>query len=275
MTLQKTNSIEKHIDESLSVQVSLTGLSFLVTNSTTSDVDYYFEHHFEARLAPEEILDQIEMVFSEHNELQYDFKEVTVIYATDLYSVVPTSLFDETKASEFLKFNSKILSNDFIATDNIETFSLTVVYVPFININNFFFDRFGSFQYYHSASILLRSLLNHEKNAIGTKIYIHVIEDAFDIVIIKNNTLQLCNTHRFKTPEDFIYYILFTLEQLDLNPETAELILCGNINEKDNTYKILYHYVRHISFFKPNKSEENLSEEELPHNNFLLKQMRQ
>jgi hypothetical protein len=273
MTLQRTNSIEKHIDERLSVQVSLTGLSFLMTKRSTSDVAFFFEHHFEARLAPEEILDQIEMLFLDHAELQQDFNEVTVIYATDLYSVVPSSLFDETKASEYLKFNSKILSNDFIATDQIDTYGLTVVYVPFININNFFFDRFGSFQYFHSTSILLRSLLNNEKNAIGTKTYIHVLKDTFDIAVIKKNALQLCNTHRFKTPEDFIYYILFTFEQLDLNPETAELVLCGNIDIEEETYKILYHYIRHISFFKSNSTIDDQLDGELPHNNYLLKQM--
>ncbi len=275
MTLQRTNSIEKHIDERLSVQVSLTGLSFLVTNSTTSNASYFHEHAFEARLAPEEILDQILMVFNEHNELQGDFNEVSVIYATDLYSIVPTTLFDESKASEYLKFNSKILSNDFIATDTLDTHSLTVVYVPFVNINNFFFDRYGSFQYFHSASILLRSLLNHEKNAISTKTYIHLLEDSFDIVVINKNALQLCNTHRFKTPEDFIYYILFTLEQLDLNPETTDLVLCGKINEEDETYKILYHYVRNVSFFKTNVSVEDHLESELPHSNYLIKQVMQ
>jgi len=275
MTLQRTKNIEKNIDERLSVQVSLTGLSFLVTNSTTSNVSYFYEHPFEARLAPEEILDQIEVVFGEHNELQHEFYEVRVVYATDLYSIIPSSLFDETKASEYLKFNSKILSNDFIATDVIDPYSLTVVYVPFININNFFFDRFGTFQYFHSASLLIRSILNHEKNAINTKTYIHVLEDSFDIIVIKKNALQLCNTHRFKTPEDFIYYVLFTLEQLDLNPETVELVLCGNIKEDDDNYKILYHYVRHVSFFNLMDSEGSILKSEYPHANYLLKQVMQ
>ena len=275
MTLQRTNSIEKHIDERLSVQVSLTGLSFLVTKLKTSDVAYFYEHQFGSRLAPEEILVQIDQVYNDHSELQNEFNDVTVIYATDLYSVVPSSLFDETKASEYLKFNSKILSNDFIASDVVDPYSLTVVYVPFININNFFFDRYGSFQYYHSASILLRSLLNHEKNAISSKTYIHVLEDTFDIVVINRNTLQLCNTHRFKTAEDFIYYILFTFEQLNLNPETVELVLCGNINKETDTYKILYHYVRNVSFFNSINTKENQLDDEIPHNNYLLKQMMQ
>jgi hypothetical protein len=275
MTLQRTNSVEKNIVERLSVQVSLTGLSFLVTDTSSSKPSYLLNHDFSARLAPEEILDEIEILFGENSQLQKPFSDVTLIYATDLYSVVPTTLFDETRASEYLKFNSKILSNDFLASDPIDPYGMTVVYVPFININNFFFDRFGSFQYYHSSSILIRSLLNLEKNSIGTKTYIHVSGDSFDIVVIKKNALQLCNTHRFKTPEDFIYYILFTFEQLELNPETVELVLCGNIDKDHDTYKILYHYVRHISFIDPDVHGYKQLNEELPHHNYLIKQMMQ
>ena len=32
-----------------------------------------------------------------------------------------------------------------------------VVYVPLVNVNNFIFDRFGSFEYKHSATIVLNT----------------------------------------------------------------------------------------------------------------------
>lgn len=271
MTLQKTNITEKYLDIRLSVQVSLTGLSFLVTKITSRNVVFIYEKRFESSNTPEELLDHIKQILSEHAELQLDFNDVTVIYATNLYSVVPTPLFDETKASDYLKFNSKILANDFIAYDVIEPNNITIVYVPFVNINNFFFDKYGSFQYFHSGTILLRSILNHEKNSINKKVYLHVLNDTFDIIIADNNSLELCNTHSFRTPEDFIYYILFTLEQLNLNPESIEIVLCGDINEEDDTYEILYHYIRHVSFFNSDHSLGYVFENELPHQNYLLK----
>jgi len=271
MTPQKTNNIEKNTNERLSVQVSLTGLSFLVTNLITSEIDFIFEKQFENTLTPEEILDLIIKITSDQKELQHEFSEVIVIYATNLYTVVPSSLFDETKASEYLKFNSKILANDFIAYDTIDPYQMTIVYVPFVNINNYFFDKYGSFQYYHSGTVLLKSILHHEKNSINIKVYLHILNDTFDIIIIKNNDLKLCNTHSYKTPEDFIYYILFTLEQLNLNPETIEIVLCGDIKEEDDIFKILYHYIRHISFFNPITPKMNSSDNELPHKNYLLK----
>ena len=47
---------------------------------------------------------------------------------------------------------------------------------------------------------------------------------------------------------DFIYYLLFTSEQLQLNPETLNLIFIGKIKSEDELYKIAYKYIRHVSF---------------------------
>jgi hypothetical protein len=50
-------------------------------------------------------------------------------------------------------------------------------------------------------------------------------------VIVKDKELLFCNTFTYETKEDFIYYILFTTEQLKLDPEDLDLILLGNIHE--------------------------------------------
>jgi len=57
----------------------------------------------------------------------------------------------------------------------------------------------------------------------------------------------LFNSFEYQTKEDFIYYILFTAEQLKLNPETFKLQLLGEISEESDLFKIAYRYIRNIS----------------------------
>ena len=66
------------------------------------------------------------------------------------------------------------------------------------------------------------------------------------------------NCFEFKTKEDFIYYILFTAEQLHLNPEEFELILLGDIEKESELYTILYQYIRTIKFYSPTKTHDIL-----------------
>lgn len=265
------NDIKKNIDFRLSVQITLTGLSFLVLNTDTQDVVFFSEKKQDSILSPEEILLNIKSVFSENESVIKKCNEVLVIYATELYTLVPTLLFDESKSSEYLKFNSKILSNDFVANDTVNNQNITVVYIPFTNINNYFFDEFGDFTYYHSTTLLLKLLLTKEKHSQTTKVFVHINQSHFDLIVIKKGNLLLCNSYNFKTPEDFIYYILFCFEQLKLNPDLIETVLCGAITEGDLLYKIAYKYIRNIIFYTEIESKIKCIETDKDHNNLLLK----
>jgi len=121
------------------------------------------------------------------------------------------------------------------------------VYVPLVNINNFIFERFGSFEYKHSATITLNRVLTLEKNSNSLKMYLNIEASHFEIIVVENNHLKFYNRFEYSTKEDFIYYLLFTAEQLQLNPEEFPAVLMGSVDENDDLYQIAYKYVRHVS----------------------------
>ena len=242
----KTNNISTSKYE-LSIQVNLSGLSFFVLNLETSEVDFLKALQFDKKQTPKTLLDKLTHSFNTFDELQNQFSKVTVIHDNELATLVPKALFDETNLVDYLKFNTKILKTDFITFDNVQVADLVVVYVPLININNFIFDRFGSFEYKHSASVLLNRVLTIEKNSKSLKMYINIEISHFEIITAANNTLKFYNRFDYNTKEDFIYYLLFTAEQLELNPEEFPVILMGAIDESDERYKIVYKYIRNVS----------------------------
>ena len=107
----------------------MNGLSFLVTNSDNREALFFVEKKLDHSTTPEELLMDIESTMFKNDILNTSFSEVTVIYSTPIYSLVPAPLFDETKASEYLKFNSKILANDYMAHDILEDYGIVVVRV--------------------------------------------------------------------------------------------------------------------------------------------------
>lgn len=264
---KKPNNINTDQPNRLSVQVTLTGLSFLVS-SLDGEVLFFSEKNFDTPLTPEELLLELTDAISEEEMLQGKFENVNLIYTTLNYTLVPGTLFDEDKASEYLKFNTKILGNDYISYDEIENQNTVIVYVPFVNINNYIFEKYGTFNYYHGCTLLVKDLVNIEKHSQSTKVYLHVLEDQFECIIFTNGKLQLCNSYTYKTAEDFIYYVLFCFEQLKLNPNEVETVLCGSITSESDLYDILYTYVRNVSFM--DRSLPQLADEQA-HQHYLLK----
>ncbi len=250
----------------------MNGLSFLVTNPDQEEAVFFMERALDYSTTPEELLLDIESILLQNELLNTSFAEVNVVYATTIYSLVPQTLFDETKASEYLKFNSKILANDYIAYDLIEHQDLVVVYVPFMNINNFFFEKYGSFSYYHSVSVMLKAILKEEKYSLP-KMYLHFQKNSFECIVLSNGELQLCNSFTFKTAEDFIYYALFCMEQLKLNPDTLPVILCGDIEKEDPNYTIAYTYIRNLEFLEFENTASKKLIADKPHHHFILKNL--
>jgi phosphoribosylformylglycinamidine (FGAM) synthase-like enzyme len=80
--------------------------------------------------------------------------------------------------------------------------------------------------------------------------FVNVDTKHFEIVIISDHKLLFYNSFKHKSKEDFIYYILFTAEQLKLNPEKFELMLFGNISKEHPYYKMAYKYVRNIALLE-------------------------
>jgi len=201
MTLNKQNNNTGLIaHQSLSVQLALTGHSFLITHTHTKEVLFFCETIFEQATTPEELLTHLTQKINDTPELNNNFDDVVLIHCNDMATNVPKSLFDPQKAAEYLKFNSKILATDFIAFDTVHTQDIITVYTPYVNVNNFFFDTYGSFSYYHATTKLLETILNSPIDITTPKVHVHVFKDSFTCIVSNNSKLQLCNTYSYKTP---------------------------------------------------------------------------
>ncbi|TPN89283.1 DUF3822 family protein [Aquimarina algicola] len=264
------NNIENNTLKILSIQISLNGLSFCVKEN--NQVIVIKQDNFGISLNPEQVLNKIKYTFQHDETLKGDFSSIEVIYQNDLYTIVPKSLFNENSVKEYLKYNIKILENDFVAYDEIHQHDIVSVYIPYANINNFFFENFGSFTYKHSSTILINNLATREKNNNTPIVFANINQKYFDLIIIKKGKLVLLNTYKYETKEDFLYYVMFATEQLKLNPEKFTLKFIGDLTKDSDLYTIAYKYIRNIEFEKASDSvhiSPNLSNFE-PHQHFVL-----
>lgn len=236
--------------KALSIQVSLNGLSFCVLNTDTNTIEFLTHRHSEKQLNPLDVMQLLKDTIEKEPTLHEEFKSVLVIHENELSSLVPKPLFNEDHLADYLKFNAKILKTDFIAYDELKLNDSVNVYVPYVNFNNYVYSKYGEFVYKHYSTVLIEKTLNLEKNATKSKMYVNVAANHFEIVVVEQGTLKLYNSFEYTTKEDFIYYILFTSEQLGLNPENFELIFTGDIDDKSDLYDITFKYVRFVSFAK-------------------------
>ncbi|MBL4723895.1 MAG: DUF3822 family protein [Lutibacter sp.] len=245
----------------LSIQLSLDGFSFCIYNSIQNEIGAFAVYEFESpATTPFNHLELVEQVFEKELLLQVQYENVIVIHCNNLVTQVPKPFFNKNNLANYLQNTIKILENDFITYDEMSNSEIVNIYIPFVNINNFLLDKYGTFEYKHSSTILIELILNSFKNAEGDFCFINVSNNSFEIVVLKNKTFELFNSFTFNTKEDFIYYILFTVEQLKLNPEEFKLIFSGEIEKESELYSIAYQYIRNVSFYNLNNFPAILSD---------------
>ena len=255
-------SITDKTYKKLAIQVSLNGLSFCVFDTLSTNPMVLQHIHFDSFQRSAKIEDLFASVFRENPELKLRYDEIVVIHSNNLSTFVPTALFDEEFLGSYLQYNTKVFETDFFTFDALDKYEMNNVYIPYVNMNNFFIDQYGSFDYKHANSILVGKLLDLSKNNEERKMFVHVNESHFEIIVVQNQKLHLFNSFEYKTPEDFIYYILFTAEQLQLNPEHFKLEFLGAIVESDEFYQIAYKYIRNVSLFDVSEYTNTFTEKE-------------
>jgi len=241
----------------LSIHISLNGLSFCIIDLISKEIDFLRTYSLSKNSTPKELLKTLKKGFKENDELRNSFSSVKIIHYNNLSTVVPEPLFDKKNALSYLKFNSKILQNDYVAYDRIFNNECVNVFIPYVNINNYIFKMFDSFVYNHYSSIILEKVKLNEKNTTTPSLYLNININHMEITYFVKNKLVFYNRFDFNTKEDVMYYLLFTIDQLKLNPEEIPVVITGNISEDDDNYKIIYKYIRNVSIFNSEINQEN------------------
>ena len=70
------------------------------------------------------------------------------------------------------------------------------------------------------------------------------------MLYFKNKKLLFFNSFDYKSKEDILYFLLFSLSELSLNPDNIHLVCCGLIDLDSELYGLLYTYIRNIELLE-------------------------
>ncbi len=251
----------------LSLQLSLDGLEYCVFDKDLVEIIFLKEYEFEKRpQTPEQLLENVKEIYTKDSLLSEKYESVHISHKNNLATLVPEALYDKDYKKEYLKYSVKVLESDSINVDKLHESDSKNIYIPFQNINTFLYNKYESFTYTHASSVLISSLLKYYRHNPYKQFFVNVSKNNLDILFLDQNKLQLFNSFLYYSKEDFLYYILFAMEQLSLNPDKQTLTFLGAIDMDSILYKLTYTYVRNIGFLKVENL--NVSEEfyqENPH----------
>ncbi len=245
----------KTSDYYLSLRFGKRSLAFTVFNP---DLKKYtiFDAYTYSDLDLNEDAEQIfKQLFAEKNWLELQFKKVFFLMDHALSTLIPPPLFIENNMQQYLAFNHPIEASRPTHFNNLKNAHVVDVFSLPATIDKLVKKKWPNAQLLHSSSVIIESLSINYKNKIGVNtLFLNLRDEGFDLVYFKNKKLHFYNFFRFHTKEDFIYFLLSAMEELELNPEEVELILSGNIDKSSILYEMIFRYIRSSKFIERNDS---------------------
>ena len=226
----------------VTIQHSLDGLSFVVFDTAENKfIALKHYHTTERNISLETLLLELQ----EKESLKFDdFKNVNILIDNNINTFVPKDYFQEDIKDDYLSLLNMKHSN--VLTDDIVEHNIVNVY----STNDDFNFLNNNIKIYHSSSILIKKLLKEFKDRNQeTRAFVNVKNNSYELIIISNDKLIFHNYFNFNTKEDFLYFILFTFDQLNIDNESIPLYFIGFIEEKSPIVELCSRYIRNIRFF--------------------------
>ncbi len=196
----------------------------------------------------ETVVELFDVLLKESKILLHKYKSVSCLLLNSQSTIVPTPLFQEADKQTYLKFNTTLDNQEEVLADDIKMLDAKNVFALPVALKNKLSSVYPTINYYHFSSVLIDSLLVQNKNKPNKKLVVYIQQGVFQTIVIEGKNLLFYNTFNYHTPEDFIYYLLFVCEQLQLNPETIETLLLGELEKSSAYYAIAYKYIRNLKF---------------------------
>lgn len=236
----------------LLLKLDETKLKFCITDDESGRCLFLEHISLDKSLSSTGRIGLLERIYDEHHFLKAGFwKSVKLVISSRHFTFIPAPLFDPNELESYLslstRFQPELDELAYYAHQNSEA-------VCAFSINRqlaqWFRETYPSIQvqFIHNTSPLIEGALHNTMPDLEKQLFLFADEDQLTGIVTYKGKLEFCNVFTFNSPEEFLYYVLWIMRELEMDPNSNNLILFGEVTEESPLYKKLYEYVRNIGF---------------------------
>jgi hypothetical protein len=243
-TFDKNQSHHYH----LSIQTGPNGLSFCLFDTVKSKF-IVFRHYPLNSGSPEEL----NCLLTTDELLKLSYKATSMLVTEGMSTLVPASLFDESSAETFYRFNlgeegdKKIYFNHLQETQAFNIFSCSPELLSKYNAH------FPSLKVFHRSSPFINHLVQESAKWHRLKCFVSIHDGILDIGLAQQKKLEFFNSFVYRENPDIVYHILNVLDQFKLSMNATDIFMSANIEKHDDLFEYLNNYLNQIKFIRPSE----------------------
>ena len=201
---------------------------------------------------PLQVAQQLQAILKDHPFLgKPGWQLVRVSVKNQNFTLIPETLFDKNAAEAYLQlncnldtFHEQVVTYQQAGLDAVNIFSVDKYLVS--TLQAIFPGNQVTFR--HQISVFISTLLHYSDRHENKRLVGFVEKNNLTLLVFQEGMLQFCNVFHYTTPEDFIYFLLFVMQEQKLNPEEDVIKIWGDITYDSALFTLMRKYIRHVYF---------------------------
>lgn len=179
------------------------------------------------------------------------FKSVNVTVFNNDFTLMPQAYQVENNSKSFLEFAGGV--SESAASFSAALHDINFCYTIRQDVYSAIERTFKNATIRHAGTVCI-NLLFGNSSLKNCDLLLHFSDGVFEMAARRNSQLLYYNVFKFESNEDVLYYLLFMMEQYELNPLTCRVVLAGEIDAESELHKAISKYIKSVNFAVNDKS---------------------
>lgn len=236
----------------LLTQIGAKDFQAAVIDNDDNRLIFFEDYVFSEVNSQAELQEALQSLFDSHEYLSAGFwKEVRISIKNNKFIQVPSALFIESAADEYLRFNAivdpekesvHICRNS--KTDAITIFALQnepLQWLRKVYVNT-------TLKLFHQSAALIEGVLTYPSSGASQPLYVYVDRFKLHVLFVQEGKLIYYNQFLIKQFSDYVKYIMLVMKAMGMDQNTSRVVLWGYIGKNSPHYQEFIKYIRNVSF---------------------------
>ena len=236
----------------LLTQIGAKDFQAAVIDNDDNRLIFFEDYVFSEVNSQAELQEALQSLFDSHEYLSAGFwKEVRISIKNNKFIQVPSSLFIESAADEYLRFNAIVdPEKESVHTcRNAKTDAVTVFAVqndPLQWLRKVYVNT--TFKLFHQSAALIEGVLTYPRPGSSEPLYVYVDRFKLHVLFVQGGKLIYYNQFLIKQFSDYVKYIMLVMKAMGMDQDTSRVVLWGYIGKNSPHYQEFVKYIRNVSF---------------------------
>ena len=218
----------------LSIELSEKSISYCIVDKNKYRCYLLFSQNYESQ--------NLLKILNKDEFITREFLSKSISFVNFPNTLIPKELYNEKDKKNIFSVNHS-LTNEELVIDELKSKIINLYAIPntiFQTVKNVIPEAIIR----SNSSILINNFLS--LNNLQETMFLFLKDSYINIVVTKGDGLIFQNKFEYQTKEDLLFYVLFSIQQLNFSNEEINTVIYGNISKEE--YNILYQYIRNIKF---------------------------